>query len=473
MALSAITAFTAIGAVDPPDGQKTWLDTVVVLGGSIAGLLAARILSDHANRVLVVEWDDVRGGRGPRRGVPHGAQAHALLAGGARQLERWFPGFITGAVADGALIATAQQRLSYLDGMAKVHFPAADMLTTTRPFLEDQIRRRVLSLPNVNPVAGRAVGLEFSATAVTGVRILSDSIVNVVKSVDLVVDAMGRSSRLSDWLTSAGWDRPRMTRRLTGTNYATATFRRKPGLPPWNGVMALYSGRVGGDLAGATFSAVEDDRWIVMMSGYGDCRPGFTPNDMVGRCRRDFPREFGEVVDGGMTGSVAVYRQADSRRRDFAAAGRFPARLLAIGDSVASFNPIYGQGISSAALHASCLSLFLHSDPDLYSPARQFFALQQVIVDAAWEMSTSADLSRPSVVMPWRMGYRLANWLSGVVGDASITDPEVSRRFGDAAHMLRHPRELVEPRLIARALLARCHSWPEPSPSFDDISWWP
>ncbi|GLY95526.1 FAD-dependent oxidoreductase [Actinoplanes sp. NBRC 103695] len=462
MASSKARTFARIGSTEPPTGAPRKLDTAIVLGGSVAGLMAARVLADHARTVVVVERDDLTQGGSVRRGVPQGSQVHALLPGGNRQMERWFPGFTTEAVAAGAVRSTAEQRDAYIDGVRKVRGSEVDMLTATRPLFEDQLRRRLLALPNVKTITGRATGLDFSDSSVTAVRYESDGMPGV-QPASFVVDAMGRSSRLSDWLEAGGWDRPPMTRQITGINYATALFRRPPGEPDRIAAIALCSPEVGGDLAGVTFSAVEDDRWIVMMGGYGDCRPGHDAEDMIRRCRHDFPAEFGQVAGNDLVRDVVTYRQADSRRRDFAATNRFPARLVAVGDAVASFNPIYGQGMSSAALHSSCLDLFLRSEHALDAPARHFFDLQQVVVDAAWGISTGGDLGRPSVDAPRPRGYRVTSWLTGQIVGATITDPWVGRLFDDVTHMVRHPDELAAPAVLGRALAARFSRRPAPT----------
>jgi 2-polyprenyl-6-methoxyphenol hydroxylase-like FAD-dependent oxidoreductase len=149
---------------------------------------------------------------------------------------------------------------------------------------------------------------------------------------------------------------------------------------------------------------------------------------------------------------VTTYRQGDSRRRDFAACDRLPARLVAVGDAVASFNPIYGQGMTSAALHASCLSEWLRSDPDLDARAKGFFALQKVVVDSAWQTSATPDLALPHVGGPYPRGYRAAQWVTEQIVDASVTDVEIARRFDAVTFMTAHPSTLVTAGTVLRAI---------------------
>jgi 2-polyprenyl-6-methoxyphenol hydroxylase-like FAD-dependent oxidoreductase len=154
-------------------------------------------------------------------------------------------------------------------------------------------------------------------------------------------------------------------------------------------------------------------------------------------------------------GDVATYHQADSRRRDFHRLRRFPARLVAAGDAVASFNPVYGQGMTSAMLHASCLSKYLRGNPRLDRPARSYFADVKVVVDAAWQISTMADLALPHVDGPYPRGYRLLQWVSGLIFKASMRDHTVSQRLNKVTTLLAHPSSLASPGFLLRALTAR------------------
>ncbi len=453
MSLSPSRVLAALNAERPADQASPVLDKAVVLGGSVAGLLAARVLSAYADSVVVIDRDDLYV-TGERPGAPQGTQLHALLPGGLQQLANLLPGFREHALAHGAVAAPPEARRNYLDGRLKIAVPDdADTLAGTRPLLEGLIREQVLRLPNVKTVRARATGLVVDGAVTTGVRYDVGGAPGV-ECGDLVVDAMGRSSRLSDWLEEAGWDRP-ATRRITvDLNYATALFRRREPDPGFTVVMALNSPGTPAEVAGAAFFAVEDGRWMAMMAGYGDNRPGRTAEDFVRRLREAVPPEFGEVAGSELLGEVRTYRHADSRRRDFAALRRFPAGLVSVGDAVASFNPVYGQGMTAAALHAACLSRYLRSNPALDAPARHFFELQKVVVDAAWSLSTSADLALPHVTGPYPRGYRLSNWIGRQIVAATVTDVAVARRFNEVVSMREHPVALARPRLVLSALRA-------------------
>jgi len=447
-----IRRFRELGAVRPPVGTKIVVRRAVVLGGSIAGLLAARVLSDHAADVVVIERDDPDA-TGVRPGVPQAAQLHVLLDGGRVQLDRWFPGFSQEMIDAGAVLSGDGAVDMYLDGARKVPAPE-EILSSSRTLLETHIRSRTLALPNVRLVRARACGLMFAPDRVTGARYTvdgdpQDRITDL--PADLVVDAMGRSSRLGDWLEEAGWSRPPLRRIGIDLGYATASFSRTGDPADVTTVHAAIQPGGGRRPGVNVLTAVENHRWTILLSGFAADRPTRDPEEFRARCR-ELPPMFAQVADGcPLVGPVETYRQADSRRRDFHAVS-LPGGIIAVGDAVASFNPVYGQGMSSAALHASCLSAYLRSGPAVSEPARDYFALVRLVVDAAWQTSTTNDLALPHVDGPYPRGYRVAHRLSDLILRASVADVEINRRFLQVTHMRAHPNTLIHPGVLLRAV---------------------
>ena len=455
MFTSANEIFRRIGTGEPPTGTKVLFRRAVVLGGSIAGLMAARVLSDHAEEVVVIERDDIDG-EGSRQGVPQDTQVHGLLPAGQIQLDRFFPGFFDESVAAGAVVPAPEAVRFFMNGAPRTA-PGANSavrsVVSSRPFLESLVRRRVRAIDNVRFVRGRAEGLVLDGARVRGVRYAE---AEQPLDADFVVDAMGRSSRLSDWLESAGFTRPPMRRMAIRINYATALFKRRlTGHDDIDVVVSHDTAAEGRTARIGGINAIENDHYMVLVSGYADDKPTRDVEDFTRRCREDFPDVFGQVAEGcEMVGPVITYHQADSRRRDFHRIYRFPAGLVAAGDAIASFNPIYGQGMTSAMLHASCLSAYLRDDPDLGRPAKAYFALAKVVVDAAWQVSTFADLALPHVDGPYPQGYKMIDWVSDRIYRSSQRDPEVNRRLGRVTMMLAHPNSLMSAGVLWKALRA-------------------
>jgi 2-polyprenyl-6-methoxyphenol hydroxylase-like FAD-dependent oxidoreductase len=204
--------------------------------------------------------------------------------------------------------------------------------------------------------------------------------------------------------------------------------------------------------------AVENGQWQVLLAGYGDNRPGRTREDFSAASAQ-LPPIFGEVARGELVDEIQTYHQADSRRRNFTRLQHFPARLISVGDAVASFNPIYGQGMSSAALHASCLSQYLRGHPDLGLPAGEFFALQQVVIDAAWDISTAADAARLGGPQKRPAKVRLQRWIMNQILTAAVADEKIATKFNAVAYMTAHPTSLATPGTVLRAIRLRVLRW--------------
>ncbi|WP_269859337.1 FAD-dependent oxidoreductase [Streptomyces sp. RPT161] len=433
--------------------------TALVLGGSIAGLMAARVLSDHAERVVIVDADDLDTD-GARPGVPQLAHLHVLLDMGGTQLQRWFPGLIGELVDDGAVLSDWDRMWQYLDGARKVSVSGRQLLGATRPFIESRVRRRVLARENVTVVRGRVDGLRFTGNRVSGAYYLplgADRDGREELAGDLVVDATGRASRLGAWLEAAGWQAPPLERMRIDLGYATALFGRGTELPGVTTAQCLSSAPAAGQPPEdtAAMSEVEGGRWMVVLANYADRRPTRDPEEFLTRCGKLGAEPFQEVAARcEMLGGVVVHSVADSRRRDFRRLDRFPTGLVAVGDAVAAFNPVYGQGMASATLHASCLSAFLRSGESLQEPAWGYFRRVRVVVDAAWQLSTLGDLAQPHVTGPYPPGYRFASWYSERFLAATVTDPEVNQVFVDVVNMREHPRLLTRPSTVLRVAKA-------------------
>ncbi|MFJ2645224.1 FAD-dependent oxidoreductase [Streptomyces sp. NPDC087420] len=457
MTESPISVFDRLVNAGPATSTRPTLGTACVLGGSIAGLLAARVLADHARRVVIVERDEAGTEGRSRAGVPQDQQVHSLLPAGRLWIERWLPGFTREAQDLGAVLATPEQALTCLDGQPQAPGGAHALLGASRPFLESRLRARVLALSNVSTVRGRATGLLYRDGAVSGVRHTTSQGEDVLET-DFVVDAMGRSSRLSEWVHSDGYDKPRLERLPSGINYASALFERSTpaeDLPVACSLVVYSPPYPGGGTGVAAVNAIEDDKWLALLVGFGEDRPGRTIEDFRAVCE-ELPPVYGEAARGVPVREVVTYRQADSRRRGFTDLRRFPARLVSVGDAVASFNPVYGQGMSSAALHASCLSEFLRDDPPLDQRADGFFRLQDVVVDAAWAVSAGGDAARldaeNGVEVPEEV--RRQRWALRQVIGATVVDGSIAKAFNNVSFMLRHPLTLADPLLLERAVAA-------------------
>lgn len=437
----------------------------VVLGASVAGSLAAGVLSEFFDEVVVVERDDLEGASPGRRGVPQSQQLHGLLDRGLEEMERVYPGLTRELVDDGALSGDVGFDCHwYVDGIRKPLAPVGRPgVICTRPFLEGHLRRRALASPGVRLLAGVHVeGVRFDGDRAAGV-VLSASEAPTGEpelAADLVVDCSGRSSRVTVWLAEAGFPPVPEEKMHVDLGYATRYFRREPGetLDGAKAVLGLSSPaaiRRGGLRGGGVF-AVEADRWMVMIGGYADERPSSDPGEFLVRAKEDLVKPIRDVAGDRepLTDPIA-FRFPASIRRHFHRCERLPRGLYVAGDAVASFNPIYGQGMTCAAVHAAALRDHLREARGEPSDPRAYFHDVAKMVDAAWDVSATEDLRMPHVQGRRPRGLKAKHWVGELVTEATRRDAELHRQFLDVVNLRAAPTSLMTPRNVARMVAAR------------------
>lgn len=435
------------------------MDRALVLGGSVAGLAAAAMLAEHAREVLIVEPDRLGSEPAVRGGVPQSGHSHLLLGRGRQALDALLPGMSADLIAAGAQLVDPRTDAGwYLDGLKRTPVPGDSLVSLTRPLLESRIRSRVLDLPQVSILPGRATGLTVTGTRVDGALVQRDGTTSAERvGADLVVDATGRSSRLTSWLTALGYPAPPKQRVAVEIGYGTCFFRREEGQRVADVMMAhsVRSGRGGRPGAGSV-SPVEGGRWMVLITGFAAQQPVRDLDDFMDRCLRDPAPPIRLVAETcEPVSDVAVYRFADNVRRDFHQMPNMPGALVAVGDAVASFNPVYGQGMTSALLHAEALSRWLRSGPRLERPAGAYFRRVGKLVDAAWTTSAGNDRLLPHVrTGPLSRRDLLHVRLSQMIAIGSLTDPKVAEIFYDVVNMRTHPRRMRQPDVVWRAARA-------------------
>ena len=430
----------------PPSPDR---NHAIVIGGSMAGLLAARVLSDHYHEVTVIERDRFPDGAEQRRGVPQGRHTHGLLASGRDVLESFFPGISEGLIRAGALSGDIMLNCRwFFEGACLAHAQSGLRgLAMTRPFLEANVRERVLALPNVRSRANTTVErLAFNngSGRVTGVQIDGQEL-----AADLTVDATGRGSRSPEWLKSMGYDKPEEEKIEVALCYTTRFFRRRP--TDLDGDIAVIIPPTPEGKRGGVMIAQEGDRWTVtLMVHFG--KPA--PEDVAGfvEFARTLPGPYiHEVIQGAEPlGECAVARFPASVRRRYETLPRFPDGYLVFGDAVCSFNPIYGQGMSAAALQAVELGNALAEGSDRLP--KRFFARISKVVDIPWSIAAGNDLRIPEAVGPRTPAVKIINWYMARLHKAAHANAEAALAFHRVGNLLAPPTSVIHPRIALRVL---------------------
>jgi 2-polyprenyl-6-methoxyphenol hydroxylase-like FAD-dependent oxidoreductase len=434
----------------------------VVLGASMAGLLAARSLADFFDTVTVVERDPLPDTGTARRGVPQGRHIHALLARGAQAIEEMFPGVLDELVLDGAQYFDGRDlsRLYYDVGghvMARSgSAPSFTAYSATRPFLEDHVRARVRGIPGVTLLDEHyIVGLISTPDRrVAGVRVVDRHTGEpATLTADLIVDATGRAARTPTWLDSLGYERPREDRVAMDLTYASQVLRTASDAPHELGFLV---GIVPGRPRGAGLLHCENDTWMLTVMGVAGHEP---PADPAGMCEfvEDFvPAHLLDAVRGAEPiGEPVRHKMPCSRWRRYDKMPRFPEGLLVIGDAICSFNPIYGQGMTVAALEAlvlrDCLS---RGTEDL---ARRFFRAATGPIRQAWQLSTNPDLALPEIHGTPPLSARLFNRYVDRVLSAAESDTAAADQFIRVTSLVDPATRLLRPGMLWRAARAKRH----------------
>ncbi|MFE5511327.1 FAD-dependent oxidoreductase [Streptomyces sp. NPDC056529] len=409
----------------------------VVIGGSLAGLLAARVLAEHAERVTVVERDRLPGEPEARPGVPQGRHLHVLVEGGQRALDELLPGFMDELRGLGApKVGMPEDMVQWQNGRwyrrtsAAVHFYSGP-----RPQLEWLVRRRVLADPRIELVEGvETVGLAGDSSRVRGVRLRERGAgaggETRTLAADLVVDASGRSTKAADWLAGIGAEAPHEETLDTGLAYATRVYGSPAGDPDTD-ALGYYVVPNPSQPYGGVVLPLGDGRHLVTLSGLR----GDEPPTEEGAFEEYAKRLPHPVISDWLARTepespVYGFRQTANVRRRYDRPGRRPAGFLATGDALCAFNPIYGQGMAVAALDAVALRRAL-ADPRRTPTTR---VVQRALLDAsrqAWDISAGSDRKMPgatgdaarSGTLDRAVGWYLDRVLGRVSGDPVVGTP--------------------------------------------------
>jgi 2-polyprenyl-6-methoxyphenol hydroxylase-like FAD-dependent oxidoreductase len=429
----------------------------IVVGAGLAGLSAARVLSDYFGEVLILDRDDLPVDASPRPGVPQGKHPHFLLGGGVRALQNLFPGFGTELMRAGAEPVNAGADILY-EVPGQTVSPRIKLgwstYSLTRPLIERIVRRQVERLGNIEVRGGCRVlniAKESNVYAASGIQYeMIDGRRETITS-DLVVDASGNGSLTMEFLKSTGRKPPAETSLGVNIRYASALFER---LPIWNDYKTVSSlpSLLGQTRAGLIVPA-ENNTNQVVLSGRGKDIPPIDGQEFLSYAEQLLtPTIYNAIKNAKRLTDIAPFFFPESRWRHFAQVPDFPRRLLPIGDAICRFNPVYGQGMTVAFQEANLLSDLLQTlDRDLIATlAPTFLSKAETLIADPWAMSALPDLIYPETIgeRPPDLEDRLN--FQGALNRLAARNVKIHELLTEIRHLLRPLTLLEDPDIVKR-----------------------
>jgi 2-polyprenyl-6-methoxyphenol hydroxylase-like FAD-dependent oxidoreductase len=434
----------------------------VVVGGSIGGMLAARVLADHFDRVTVIERDQLPEGSENRPGVPHARHLHFFFKRGLMVVEELFPGVTADLLGEGSHLLDQGRdfRILYRSGWSPRAEIGLEFCTFTRPLLEATIRRHLMADSRISLLQGVEVaGLATSAdgSRVEGVRIhprhYDASTLPEIETLvaELVVDTSGRGSKAPEWLEAAGFTAPEETVVDAFWGYATRIYEPVEDFKKdWKTLFLMnrppYQPRAG------IIQPIEGNRWLVTIAGVMHDYP---PTDEEGFLKfaksLSSPELYKAIEHARPLSRIWGYRRTENRLRHYEKA-RVPQGFAALGDSVCAFNPVYGVGMTLAGLEALALRKCLQEGKGLLDSHRFQKRVAKLVV-APWALTTGEDLRWPATQGgKITAKVKVMHWYIEQVIRLIPQSQEVFRRFQEVNHMLKAPTALFHPAVLGPVL---------------------
>ena len=435
-------------------------ERALVLGGSLAGLLAARAVAPHFDEVILVDRAAFDGGPAPRMSAPQTFHLHVLLKGGEQAMEALAPGFLARLEASGSVpLDPGHDFFSASElGVAKPFETPMRVHGQSRWLLEHCLRAQVLEgTGNLTFRTGETVrGLLYNAErgAVEGVRLEGSDGVEDALTGDLVVDASGRGEGAIRWLKALGLEEPPVETVKVSFGYASTVVRLRPDAArSWKAVVVGNLPRDGA--RGGVLMPIEDGRHICSLGGRaGDYPPDDEAGFLAFAKALPNPELYEALAGAQFEAPISKLIYPANRLRHYEAMAQRPEGFVPVGDALCSFNPTYGQGMSSAALQAKALSEGLAGAGSLQDRLEAYLARAAEVVRLPWRQANYNDFLYPttegdrSMFTPEEMTYRTQ------VQMAALRDDRVREWSAAVQHLLMPFERLLEPDVRERVAAA-------------------
>jgi 2-polyprenyl-6-methoxyphenol hydroxylase-like FAD-dependent oxidoreductase len=446
----------------------------IVIGGSMTGLLTARVLTDHFERVTIIERDHLPNGPELRNGVPQARHLHVLLARGLNIMEDLFPGIGAELEAAGAPAMHWGKETATLvaSGWSPIFESSIRTRSASRAFLEWHVRQRLLKNENIHVIEGSQVDSLVTTpdkSHVTGVQLRTRGANQEAQTLeaDLVVDASGRGSHTPDWLESLGYQKPEQTEVNSFLGYSTRWYKHPVHFPPGLKVI-LIGTRPPDKLRGGGMMQVENDQWVLTLVGMNKDYPPIDEAGFLEFARSLLsPELYDAIKDTEPTSDISGYQRTANQLRHYEKLERWPDCFVALGDAVSAFNPLYGQGMTTGAMGAAALGECLRdwNERNLDGLAHVFQKRLAKVIEIPWLMATGEDLRYPGTEgdRPTAMDRLVQKYINRVI-HLIPGNPDVFNTFVQVSNLLAPPTALFRPGIVAKVTASFFNGSAQPQP---------
>jgi 2-polyprenyl-6-methoxyphenol hydroxylase-like FAD-dependent oxidoreductase len=427
----------------------------LIIGGGISGKLAARVLADFFEEVLILERDQEPTGPSPRKGAPQGEHLHALLFAGQNGLESLFPGITERFHSGGAAKINSTKELAWFHhGVWKLRFDGPYSTTLqSRPHLEWIIEQAIKAIPNINVQYNLVVEnyiYDEDENRLKGVTCNGKSF-----TADLIVDASGVSSFSTNWLTNRNINIPEEKVKI-GLTYITKTFQLDESKVRDWAIKIVYPNPPE-EKIGGTISRIEGNRYIVTINGYHNkiddkemLNKDFGFLDLAKKLPK--PDIYQEIKDATSLSKTSVYKVPQITWKHFEKAKNLPDGLLLIGDTICRIDPVFGQGMSIAVLEALALQKMFNKDTNLQRITKKFHRQSKNIISPIWRMVLAEDFRYSETTGKKPAGLSVQQWYAKKVFLLSSQDLFTYDSFVKVMNLVKPITILMHPKIIIRVL---------------------
>ncbi|MCC2495425.1 FAD-dependent monooxygenase [Bacillus cereus] len=433
----------------------------IVIGGSMAGKFAAKALSTSFKEVIIIEAGERWDGKSLRKRVPQSNHPHVLLKGGENAIEELFPNITNELIEAGSIINNFTRDLKWHQfGLWKQPFIGeVHMIQQSRPLLEWHIQKRIHQISNITIkyetlVKGLLVDAKLNKVCGVKVKYLETNTQEEVHA-DLVVDASGFGSKSIEWLREYEIKVQEEKVRID-LFYATKMFKLKEN-EELDCCNMLMSPSFPDNPYGVLIQTIEDNRYFVTFSGYANEKAPQTDDEFY-----DFAENLSisNVTDflnkaEGIT-DIKTYKIPYQVRRRFDLVNNVPEGLLVIGDAQCRFDPVFGQGVSVAAMEARQLQLLLQDRKQLDKTfTQQFYKKAATIIETPWDMTTTEISRHPQLKRELTTKQKFQLWYTKQIYRLSASNSDVYIRLVRVMNLIRSPFHLFHPKVLLSVLLNR------------------